>query len=99
MTDNGSAYRSRLFAAALKQARARHIPTWPQTPRSNGKAERFIQSCLREWAYSRPYHQSSTLRSQAAQAWTNAYNLVRPHAGIAGLSPFQKLKNLLGNNT
>ncbi len=48
MTDNGSAYRSRLFAAALKQARARHIPIWPHTPRTNGKAERFIQSCLRE---------------------------------------------------
>ena len=98
MTDNGSAYRSRLFAAALQQAGARHIRTRPYTPRTNGKAERFIQSCLREWAYKRPY-QSSAQRSHAAASWTNAYNLIRPHAGIAGISPFQRLNNLLGNDT
>ena len=98
MTDNGSAYRSKLFAQALQQAQARHIRTRPYTPRTNGKAERFIQSCLREWAYAKPY-QSSTQRSQAAAYWTNAYNLIRPHAGIAGLSPFQRLNNLLGNDS
>ena len=98
MTDNGSAYRSKLFAAALKQAHARHIRTRPYTPRTNGKAERFIQSCLREWAYARPY-QSSAHRSHAAANWTNTYNLIRPHAGIAGISPFQRLNNLLGNDS
>jgi transposase InsO family protein len=98
MTDNGSAYRSKLFAQALQQASARHIRTRPYTPRTNGKAERFIQSCLREWAYSTPY-QTSAHRSQAAAQWTNAYNLIRPHAGIAGISPFQRLNNLLGNDT
>ena len=98
MTDNGSAYRSKLFAAALHKAGARHIRTRPYTPRTNGKAERFIQSCLREWAYARPYA-SSLQRRGAAANWTDAYNLVRPHAGINGASPFQRLNNLLGNDT
>ncbi len=55
MTDNGSVYRSRLVAQALRQADIRHIRTRPYTPRTNGKAERFIQPSLREWAYARPY--------------------------------------------
>lgn len=97
MTDNGSAYRSKLFAAALHKAGARHIRTRPYTPRTNGKAERFIQSCLREQAYARPYA-SSLQRLGAAANWTDAYNLVRPHAGINGASPFQRLNNLLGND-
>jgi len=97
MTDNGSAYRSKLFAKALQQAGARHIRTRPYTPRTNGKAERFIQSCLREWAYARPYL-SSQQRSLAAADWTNTYNLIRPHAGIGGNSPFKRLNNLLGND-
>ena len=55
MTDNGSAYRSKLFAKALRAAGARHVRTRPYTPRTNGKAERFIQTSLREWAYGQPY--------------------------------------------
>ena len=55
MTDNGSAYRSRVFALALQQAGIRHVRTRPYTPRTNGKAERFIQTSLREWACARPY--------------------------------------------
>jgi transposase InsO family protein len=98
MTDNGSAYRSKLFAQALQQAGIRHVRTRPYTPRTNGKAERFIQTSLREWAYARPYP-TSAIRNQAVRPWTNAYNLNRPHAGIAGLSPFQRLNNLLGNDT
>jgi transposase InsO family protein len=98
MTDNGSAYRSRLFADALRQAGARHVRTKPYTPRTNGKAERFIQSCLREWAYARPFF-SSIQRIQAAADWTNAYNLIRPHAGIAGLTPWLRVNNLLGNDS
>lgn len=98
MTDNGSAYRSKLFAQALHQAGARHVRTRPYTPRTNGKAERFIQSCLREWAYAQPFV-SSAQRAHEAARWTNTYNLIRPHAGIAGTSPINRLNNLLGNDT
>jgi transposase InsO family protein len=97
MTDNGSAYRSKLFAHALQRAGVRHVRTRPYTPRTNGKAERFIQTALREWAYARPYP-SSDHRNQAVGLWTDAYNLTRPHAGIAGIPPFQRLNNLLGND-
>ena len=98
MTDNGSAYRSKLFASALQRAGARHVRTRPYTPRTNGKAERFIQTSLREWAYARPYA-SSDERSRAIGPWTDAYNLTRPHAGIGGLSPWTRVNNLLGNDT
>ena len=98
MTDNGSAYRSKLFAAALRKAGVRHVRTRPYTPRTNGKAERFIKTSLREWAYARPYS-SSDQRSAAIKPWINSYNLSRPHAGIGFLSPWQRLNNLLGNNT
>ena len=98
MTDNGGAYRSKLFAKAMQQAKARHVRTRPYTPRTNGKAERFIQTSLREWAYARPYA-SSAERTEAIAQWADTYNLTRPHAGIGGISPFQKLNNLLGNDT
>jgi len=98
MTDNGSAYRSKLFAKALAQAAARHVRTRPYTPRTNGKAERFIQTSLREWAYAKPYACSDE-RTQAIKPWTDAYNLARPHAGIGGLTPWQRVTNLLGNDT
>ena len=97
MTDNGSAYRSKLFAKALADAGARHVRTRPYTPRTNGKAERFIQTTLREWAYAKPYR-SSAERTQAIKPWTDAYNLSRPHSGIAGLTPWQRVNNLLGND-
>jgi transposase InsO family protein len=98
MTDNGSAYRSKLFAKALSQAGVRHVRTRPYTPRTNGKAERFIQTSLREWAYAQPYA-SSAERTQAIGPWTDAYNLGRPHSGIKGLTPWQRVNNLLGNDT
>jgi transposase InsO family protein len=98
MTDNGSAYRSKLFAQSLDRAGIRHVRTRPYTPRTNGKAERFIQTSLREWAYARPYL-SSAQRNQAVGPWTDAYNLTRPHAGIGGITPWQRLNNLLGNDT
>lgn len=82
MTDNGSAHRSKLFA----NAGARHVRTKPYTPRTNGKAERFTQTSLREWAYAKSYR-SPAERTQAIEPWTNAYNLNRPHPGIAGLTP------------
>ena len=98
MTDNGSAYRSKLFRQALQTAGARHVRTRPYTPRTNGKAERFIQTSLREWAYARPYR-SSAERTKAIGPWTDAYNLARPHAGIGGLTPWQRANNLLGNDS
>jgi len=97
MTDNGSAYRSRLFAEALAKAKARHVRTRPYTPRTNGKAERFIQTSLREWAYARPYV-SSDQRTAAIGPWTDSYNTTRPHSGIKGLTPWQRVNNLLGND-
>ena len=97
MTDNGSAYRSKLFAKALSEAGARHLRTKPYTPRTNGKAERFIQTSLREWAYARPYA-SSDERNAAIKPWIKNYNLIRPHAGIGGNPPWIKLNNLLGND-
>jgi transposase InsO family protein len=97
MTDNGSAYVSKRFAATLKAAGVRHIRTRPFRPCTNGKAERFIQTSLREWAYARPYI-SSDQRTAAVGPWTDAYNLIRPHSGIADLSPWQRLNNLLGND-
>jgi transposase InsO family protein len=98
MTDNGSAYRSKLFAQALQGAGARHIRTRPYTPRTNGKAERFIQTSLREWAYAKPYA-SSNERAKAIHQWAANYNLARPHSALGGISPFQRLNNLLGNDT
>ena len=97
MTDNGSAYRSKLFASALQQAGIRHVRTRPYTPRTNGKAERFIQSSLREWAYARPYP-SSAHRHTAMFEWIVAYNTSRPHSTIGHVPPAQRLNNLLGND-
>ena len=98
MTDNGSAYRSGLFHKAVADAGARHVRTRPYTPRTNGKAERFIQTSLREWAYAQPYASSSE-RAQAIGPWTDSYNLFRPHSGIKGTTPWQRVNNLLGNDT
>jgi transposase InsO family protein len=97
MTDNGSAYRSKLFGRALRDAGLRHVRTRPYTPRTNGKAERFIQTSLREWAYAKPYR-SSAERARAIGPWTDTYNLCRSHSGIGGLTPWQRVNNLLGND-
>jgi transposase InsO family protein len=92
MTDNGSGYVSKDFAAAIAAIRVRHIRTRPYTPRTNGKAERFIQTMLREWAYGRPF-QSSYRRRAALPAWLRRYNERRPHAGIGGASPITRLRS------
>jgi transposase InsO family protein len=86
MTDNGSCYRSKLFASALSDAQIRHLRTKPYTPRTNGKAERFIQTLLREWAYAKAY-QSSGRRNAALAPFVHRYNHRRPHASLAGRSP------------
>lgn len=98
MTDNGSAYRSAAFRNALGMAGLRHIRTRPYTPRTNGKAERFIQTSLREWAYAAPY-QTSDERAKAMIPFIDAYNTERPHSALAFQTPWQRLNNLLGNDT
>jgi transposase InsO family protein len=85
LTDNGSPYRSQAFAAACRALGPKHRRTRPYTPRTNGKAERFIQTALREWAYARTY-QNSNQRSQELRPWLHQYNWHRPHASL-GLSP------------
>ena len=98
MTDNGSAYRSHAFRARLTEAGIKHIRTRPYTPRTNGKAERFIQTSLREWAYARAY-QSSAERGHAMHPWITDYNHTRPHSALGGQPPASKLNNALGFNS
>jgi transposase InsO family protein len=95
MTDNGSAYRSDDFRTACAKAGLRHIRTRPYTPRTNGKAERFIQTSLREWAYARAYR-SSAERTHAMQPWIADYNHSRPHSALGGQPPATRLNNVLG---
>ena len=98
MTDNGSAYRSHAFRDLCAGSQLRHIRTRPYTPRTNGKAERFIQTSLREWAYARAYN-SSAERTDAMIPWIHAYNTQRPHSAIANQTPWLRLNNLLGNDS
>jgi transposase InsO family protein len=86
MTDNGSGYVSRLFRKVCRLLRLRHIRTRPYTPKTNGKAERFIQTLLREWAYALPYR-SSDSRAADLPRWLRPYNQERPHASLARQSP------------
>ncbi len=90
MTDNGSCYRSTAFAKACRRLGIKHIRTKPYTPRTNGKAERFIQTSLREWAYARAYLTSSQ-RADELPFFMHRYNWHRPHAGIGGKPPISKL--------
>ena len=89
MTDNGSCYRSLAFRDACKNLGLKHIRTKPYTPKTNGKAERFIQSSLREWACARAY-QNSHHRARELPKWLHHYNWHRPHAGIKGLQPISR---------
>lgn len=98
MTDNAFAYtQSKAFRAAVRELGARHITTRPYRPRTNGKAERFIQTALREWLYAKPYS-SSADRSSDMPGWLHWYNHHRPHAGIMAATPAHRLNNLLGND-
>ncbi len=99
MTDNGSAYKSRMFAAALQSRGIAHKRTRPHTPRTTGKAERFNQSSIREWAYATPFTTSAERRA-AMHPWLHDYNTVRPHAALAGKPPISRLvrDNVLGND-
>lgn len=90
LTDNGSAFRSHAFAALCRQLGIKHRFTRPYRPQTNGKAERFIQSALREWAYAYTY-QNSQHRAQAMNAWLHHYNWHRPHQGIGRATPISRL--------
>ena len=96
LTDNGSAYKSRLFAQACSDLFARHRFTRPYRPRTNGKAERFIQSALREWAYRTPYS-SSNERTAALSTWLHFYNHHRTHSAL-GAPPASRVNNLLSSD-
>jgi transposase InsO family protein len=90
MTDNGSAYKSRLFRKTLRLLRIKHVRTKPYTPRTNGKAERFIQTSLREWAYACAY-ETSDQRAAHLPGFLHRYNWHRPHAGINSQTPISRL--------
>jgi transposase InsO family protein len=96
MTDNGGAYRSHAFRDACARLKIRHLLTKPYTPRTNGKAERFIQTCLREWAYAEAYS-SSEQRTTALDHWLHHYNWHRPHTALKCQPPVSRL-GLDGNN-
>jgi transposase InsO family protein len=96
MSDNGGCYRSKAFAHACRLRGLRHLFTRPYTPRTNGKAERFIQTSLREWAYARTYTDSAQ-RSAHLAPWLHRYNWHRPHHSLQLKPPISKLPLTLNN--
>jgi transposase InsO family protein len=98
MTDNGSCYTAHAFQRALRELGLRHIRIRPRRPQTNGKAERFIQTMLNEWAYNRIYG-SSAERTAALPAFLERYNYHRPHGSLGKRAPATRLNNLVGNYT
>jgi transposase InsO family protein len=96
LSDNGSCYRSKVFNAAL--GKVTHKYTRPYRPQTNGKIERFHRTLAFEWAYARHYA-SETARSETYQDWIHSYNHHRPHTGIGGKSPIDRVHNVHGKNT
>jgi transposase InsO family protein len=90
MTDNGSCYRAFDFRDACRNLGLKHIRTRPYTPKTNGKAERFIQSALREWAYAQAYTHSD-LRTAELPRWLHRYNWHRPHGSLDAKTPISRL--------
>jgi transposase InsO family protein len=90
MTDNGSCYKAFAFRDACRQLGLKHIRTKPYTPKTNGKAERFIQTALREWAYAQAYP-TSERRAEELPIWLHRYNWHRPHGGIKSKTPISRL--------
>jgi transposase InsO family protein len=90
MTDNGACYRSKPFRDACRELRLRHIRTKPYTPKTNGKAERFIQTALREWAYAHAYP-TSERRAEELPIWLHRYNWHRPHTSLKAMPPISRL--------
>lgn len=100
MTDNGACYKSRAFKRLLRRLGLHHVRTRPYTPRTNGKAERFIQTSLREWAYARSYEHSAQ-RAAHWLTWLHQYNWRRPHASLGYQPPITRIdmNNLVGLHT
>jgi transposase InsO family protein len=96
MTDNGSCYKSFAFRRTCQRLGFKHIRTKPYTPKTNGKAERFIQTSLREWAYAQAYPNSRERKAELP-IWLHRYNWHRPHAGIDDKTPISRL-GLTENN-
>ena len=90
MTDNGSCYRAFAFRQACRDLGLRHVRTKPYTPKTNGKAERFIQTALREWAYAQAYANSDH-RAAELPVWMHRYNWRRPHSAIKSKPPISRL--------
>lgn len=96
MTDNGSCYISKAFARACRKLGLRHVRTRPYTPRTNGKAERFIQTALREWAYAVAYP-NSDCRAIELPVWLHRYNWHRPHGSLKSKPPISRLNTTSDN--
>jgi transposase InsO family protein len=91
MTDNGTGYRSKVHAAAIAELEIKHLRTRPYRPRTNGKAERFIQTLQAEWAYVAAYP-SSWHRRRALLPWLEHYNCRRPHSALGHKTPLNRLR-------
>jgi transposase InsO family protein len=91
LTDNGSGYIGRCFAHQVEHLRVVHKRTRPYRPRTNGKAERFIQTLVREWAYAAAYL-TSEIRTRVLPRWLRHYNQRRPHGSLSGLPPVSQLR-------
>jgi transposase InsO family protein len=98
MSDNGSAYVAHAYRQALAELRLRHLRIRPYRPRTNGKAERFIQTLANEWAYERIYG-SSAERAAALPLFLERYNFRRPHGSLGHQPPASRLTNVVGNYT
>ena len=100
MTDNGTSLKSHRYRKALRMLQIKHKRTKPYTPKTNGKAERFVQTSLREWAYAKPYNHSDD-REKALLPFLHHYNYHRPHMGINGKTPISRIpvNNLLRHDT
>jgi len=98
LTDNGGAYRSHRWRESCGELGLRHLRTRPYTPRTNGKAERFIQTMLRQWAY-RYVYPTSAHRTRALTGWLRWYNRRRPHGSLGGLPPITRVAHLCGQYT
>ena len=98
MSDNGACYDAHQYADALADLRLRHLRIRPGRPRTNGKAERFIQTLLREWAYGQIYG-SSDERAANLPRFLARYNFRRPHSSLGNQVPASRLNNLVGNYT
>jgi transposase InsO family protein len=96
MTDNGNPYRSRPHAIACRRLGLRHLRTEPYRPRTNGKAERFIQTLSRRWSED-PVYSSSRERAAALPAWLDRYNRKRPHRSLGRIPPMTRLAQLTNN--